>query len=394
MIEGGIARICVIGGIIVGSLGLCVSSVYAEPGSKSGIVNERAVVKTRTLYRFPEHKEVRPPACPPATSGPTPEEYLIGPGDVLEIQIVDDAAAPREVSVRYDGHVSLPYIEDQNVSGLGREAALERIRDAYRAVFRDPKLTLTVKDSSSKRFFVIGNVEKPDKYPYERPLSVLEAVYTAGGPRIESVESGIFIGAQGQLSKACILRRQNGERCVLEYDLSGLCKSGENPADAPVLPGDVVYVPEGVNLVYVMGEVLRPSVYPLTEGTTLLELLARAGGALERSARMRSVVLLRQVDEEKTEAMQIDLRKALKTGFSPRLRPGDIIYIPRGRLVRLYDNLMRFTRLTETVSPLLDLYMQAYDAYYTEKTFDLLFDDDTCGALGIPVLESLGIIGR
>jgi hypothetical protein len=48
--------------------------------------------------------------------------------------------------------------------------------------------------------------------------------------------------------------------------------------------------------------------------------------------------------------------------------------VPRSPLVRLHDNLMHFTRLTETVSPLLNLYMQGYDAYYTRERYDRLFD--------------------
>jgi polysaccharide export outer membrane protein len=150
-----------------------------------------------------------------------------------------------------------------------------------------------------------------------------------------------------------------------------------------VLPGDIVYVPEGVNLVYVLGEILAPRVYPLIEGMTLLELVARAGGPVEETARMRSIVLFRKLEGGQTEAMLIDLRRALETGYSPTLEPGDIVYIPRNPLVRLHDNLMHFTRLTETVSPLLGLYMQAYDTYYTRERYDRLFENNSLTGLGV-----------
>jgi len=371
--------------------GLFTASAEAAPNEA---ITERAIVKTHTLYNFPQPPEPTEPAPASQTAPAVPTQYVLAPGDVLEFQLYDDDAARREVTIRYDGYISLPYIEDQKVAGLDRESAAQCIRHAYQSVFRKPKISLAIKQAAGKTFYVLGAVDRPNKYPYDQPLSVIQAVNLAGGPRIDTAENGIFIGAQSQLTKACIIRHQNGQRDVLHYDLTGLCHPGDSPADAPVLPGDIVYVPEGLNLVYVMGEVVRPSVYPLRENTTLLEVLARAGGAIEKNARMRSVMILRQIDSENTEAIQIDLRKALKTGYSPRIRPGDIIYVPRGKLVRLYDNMMRFTRLTETVSPLLDLYMQAYEAYYTDDSFDLLFDNDARGALGISALESLGILGR
>jgi protein involved in polysaccharide export with SLBB domain len=146
-----------------------------------------------------------------------------------------------------------------------------------------------------------------------------------------------------------------------------------------------VYLPEGMNLVYVMGETVNPGVFPLVEGMTVLELLARSGGAIEKSGRMRSILLLRQMDGENTEVLQIDLRKALDTGYSPQLRAGDIVYVPRGKLVRLYDNLMRFTRLTETVSPLLNLYMQGYDTYYRDDLYDVLLNPRSGSSTGVSV---------
>ena len=334
-------------------------------------VKERAIVKTRTLYAFPEPKlpAVEKLAPAPANLG---GEYRIGAGDTLDFQLFDDTQMSREVTVRYDGCISLPLISDLKVAGLTRAEALEALNQAYQENYKKPHLALTVKETASKTFFILGDIEKPDEYPYTRPISVLEALNTAGGPRVNTVGGDSYIGAQGRLTKAFVIRHREGKREVHEYDLSGVRETGESPSDAPVLPGDVVYVPEGMNLVYVMGEVANPGVYPLLEGMTLLELLGRAGGAMEKTGRMRGVMLLRAKDAENTEAMLIDLRKSLDTGYSPRLQAGDIVYVPRGKLVKLYDNLMRFTHLTETVSPLLGLYTQGFDAYYRDDLYDVL----------------------
>ncbi len=366
----------------------------AEPDARgdrvrSEAVKEHVIVKTKTLYSFPNRKPLEQPA--PADTAPPPqpaEAYRIGPGDMLDFQLLDDPQMNREVRVRYDGYVSLPQIDDTKVAGMTRSEALESLNRAYEAVYRKPHLALTVKDAASKTFSMLGDVEKPGEYPYTKPISVLEALNIGGGPRINTTSGDTYIGAQGQLSKAFVIRHREGRREVHEYDLSGIRRDGENPSDAPVLPGDVVYLPEGMNLVYVMGEAVKPGVFPLVEGMSLLELLARAGGANEKTSRMRGVMLLRQVDAENTEAMLIDLRKCLDTGRSPALQAGDILYVPRGGLVRLYDNLMRFTRLAETVSPLLSLYTQGFDAYYREDLYDVLLHPRSGASTGISVPAS------
>jgi polysaccharide export outer membrane protein len=371
-------------------------SAGAEPAGGTAtilkeVVQESTIVKTKTLYSFPEAKAPDKTA-PAGAEAPAQAEggYRIGPGDTLEFQLFDDTGMNREVKVRYDGYISLPQISEMKVVGMTRDEALEGLIKAYEEVYKKPHIALTVKEAAGTSFFILGDVEKPAEYPYTRPITVLQALNIAGGPRVTTMSGDSYIGAQGQLSKAFVIRHRDGKREVHEYDLSGVRKDGENPSDAPVLPGDTVYLPEGMNLVYVMGETLTPGVYPLVEGMTLLALLARAGGANEKMARMRSVLLLRQVDEENTEVTSIDLRKALDMGYSPKLKAGDIVYVPRGKLVRLYDNLMRFTRLTETVSPLLNLYMQGYDTYYRKDLYDVLLNPQAGTSTGVSVPATSG----
>ncbi|MCX5770574.1 MAG: polysaccharide export protein [Candidatus Hydrogenedentes bacterium] len=353
-----------------------------DPDGAGSVVKERIVVNTKSLYEFPD-REALDAAAQPAPAPTESGSFKIGEGDILHLELFDDTTLNREVAVRYDGYVSLPLINELHVAGQTPADAEAMVRDAYKSVFRQPRVSLTVVEPESKSFFVLGDVAQPKEYPYKRPINLLQAINTAGGLRVDNQNTDSTIGAQGQLTKAFIIREVGGRRDVLAYDLTGLSHPGEHPSQAPVLPGDIVYIPEGVNLVYVLGEILAPRVYPLIEGMTLLELVARAGGPVEETARMRSIVLFRKLEGGQTEAMLIDLRRALQTGYSPTLEPGDIVYIPRNPLVRLHDNLMHFTRLTETVSPLLGLYMQAYDTYYTRERYDRLFENNSLTGLGV-----------
>ncbi|MFM1921427.1 MAG: hypothetical protein RLZZ303_3061 [Candidatus Hydrogenedentota bacterium] len=289
--------------------------------------------------------------------------YQIGAGDILEFQSFSDPTLNRELTVRYDGHISLPLIEDINVSGQTREEAESLIQQAYTAVFKNPQMSLLVRETASKTFAVIGDIEQPGVYPYLRPTTLIEAVSLAGGLRRRNSSSSVggFVGVTGQLTKAFVIRHHQGERLVFQYDLRQLGTPGAHAGDAPIYYGDLIYVPEGVNLIYLLGESRNPVIVELTEGMTLLQMLSLSGGFNQSTARLRNVVLMRQADGENTRVLNVNVREMLRTGNDFPLAPGDIIYIPQKWTVRLSEFVARFTG---SISPVLDMYNNAVQAYY------------------------------
>lgn len=289
--------------------------------------------------------------------------YQIGAGDILEFQSFSDPSLNRELTVRYDGHISLPLIKDINVSGQTREEAESLIQQAYTTVFKNPQISLLVRETASKTFAVIGDIEQPGVYPYLRPTTLIEAVSLAGGLRRRNSSSSVggFVGVTGQLTKAFVIRHHQGERLVFQYDLRQLGAPGAHAGDAPIYYGDLIYVPEGVNLIYLLGESRNPVIVELTEGMTLLQMLSLSGGFNQSTARLRNVVLMRQADGENTRVLNVNVREMLRTGNDFPLAPGDIIYIPQKWTVRLSEFVARFTG---SISPVLDMYNNAVQAYY------------------------------
>ena len=254
-----------------------------------------------------------------------------------------------------------------------REEAEQAIREAYFRVFRDPQISLLVRETGSKTFTVVGDIQTPGIYPYTQATRLIEAISVAGGLRNRNSSSSVggFVGITGQLTKAFVIRHTGGERQVAQYDLRGLGNPGAHAADVPILPGDLIYLPEGVNLVYLLGESRNPIIVELTEGMTMLQLLSMSGGFNSSTARLRGVVLMRQVDDENTQIMTVNVRHILKTGRDVVLQPGDIIYLPQKKLVRLEEFIRRFTG---SVSPVLQLYTSAVDAYYAKDIVDNLLE--------------------
>lgn len=310
----------------------------------------------------------------PLPSGGGFGAYRIGAGDTLEFESYNDPALSRELVVRYDGVVSLPLIPDMPVSGKTREEAESEVKQAYRRVFKDPQLSLLVRETGSKTYSVVGDISEPGVYPYKGPTRLIEALSLAGGLRDRNSSSNVggFVGITGQLTKAFVIRSNESGRDVLQYDLRGLGRPGAHASEAPIFPGDLIYVPEGVNLVYVLGESRNPVIVELTEGMTLLQLLALSGGFNTSTARLRSVVLIRQRDAERAEVLHVNVREMLNGGPDLLLNPGDILYIPRKRLV----NLQEFVgRLTGSVLPVLDLYNSAVNAYYAKDLAEAILDE-------------------
>lgn len=326
-------------------------------------------------------------------------DYRLGAGDRLEFVCFNDPLLSREeVFVLFDGTLMLPLIDNVNVLNLTRAEAEEKVQTAYRSVFKNPRVSLMVREVLSKSFTVVGDIQDPGMYPYQQPIRLIDAISLAGGLRDRSSGSsttGGLIGITGQLVKAFVIRRVDGERQVLDYDLRNLGKPGAHASEAPVYPGDLIYIPEGVNLVYMLSDV-DSRVVELTQGMTLLQMLSLAGSFQESTQRLNSVVLMRETDGVYSDVMKINVRQML---HNPRLdivlNPGDIIYVPRRRLVRLEEFVGRFTG---SISPVLGMYNEYIDARYSKRISEQLLQEDnslldTIGAIGSTSQQLINIIG-
>ncbi len=311
-------------------------------------------------------------------------DYRIGAGDQLEFTLFNEPVqvgvpGGRALTVRYDGYISLPRVQDVKVAGLTRLQAEEEIKRAYSGIYRNPELSLTIITATSKAYTVTGDVQIPGRYAYTRETSLWDAISLAGGLRARSTDSGTgFVAITGQITKAFVIRGNGEERQVVAYDLRGFGKPGKYDGDVQIYYGDIVYVPEGVNLVYLLGESRSPVIVELTEGMSLLQMLALSGGYNASTAKLNDVVLLRQVDDEMTDIHRLNVRRMLKHKEEDMiLQPGDIVYIPQKTMVRLSEFVVRFTN---TISPLLGMYNLAVEALFTydinKETLDALEDSN------------------
>ena len=351
----------------IGSDGPVVSQSVADVGA---VALESAVAPTEEIHgeEVPEpveDEEFREPDL-----NPLEMDYRIEAGDVLGFQSFDDPDLNQSVDVRFDGRISLPHIPDINVDGATREEATEKVQEAYTSIFNDPEISLTIEQSASKSYYVMGDIGSTSEFPYDRPINLLEAINRAGGMRGAQRggqrQATLGTTTTGQLTKAFVFRTIDGYRDVLEFDLSNMTEPGSHASETLIFPGDVIYIPEGVNLVYLWGEVGSSGVYQLSEGMTLMQLMVRAGGHRPQTARTRQVVLMREANENATEIFLIDYRHIMRTGEDVLLEAGDMIHVPRRRIIRLQEFI---SDIRGTVSPVMSLYTQALSTYHARDRY-------------------------
>lgn len=171
-----------------------------------------------------------------AVNGAAPvlaSDYVIGPDDVLAVNVWKENEISQEVPVRPDGKVSLPLIGDVQASGLTPQALQQSIRAKLAAYLVNPTVAVMVREARSHRFNVVGEVQHPGSYVLGQPLTVLDALATAGGFRDFAKTRSIYV-----------LRLHGDgthERLAFNYKQVILGRNlGQN---IPLRPGDTVVVP-------------------------------------------------------------------------------------------------------------------------------------------------------
>jgi polysaccharide export outer membrane protein len=109
--------------------------------------------------------------------------YVIGPEDILFISVWREDTLTHQYGVRPDGKITVPLIKDVQASGLTPERLGEQLTQALGEYFTKPEITVTVVQVNSKKFFITGEVNRTGQYPLVTPITVFDALNSAGGFR-------------------------------------------------------------------------------------------------------------------------------------------------------------------------------------------------------------------
>ena len=243
-------------------------------------------------------------------------DYVIGPQDVLTIQVFDQADLGGKYTVETDGTFSFPLIGRVRAGGLTLrtfEGELKKkLADGY---FRNPQVAVAIEQYRSQRVFVMGEVRSPGPVALTGGMTLIEALARAGST-LPSSSGEVAIVRAPQGAKGPTLPDPDRSADILRASIRDL-EAGSMKQNIELHDGDTIFVPRAESA-YVFGQVKTPGAFAIQKDTTVLQALALAGGVTENGA-MNRIKIVRLVNGEKKEikVKPTDLVKAGDTIIGP-----------------------------------------------------------------------------
>lgn len=251
-----------------------------------------------------------PTTFAPVTEIPIPNNYTLGPGDVLRLQLWGKENQQLELPVSRDGTISFPQSGPQTVAGLTFDQATQQIKKRVSEQYIGVQASVSLGELRSMRVFVLGEARNAGSYTVSSLSTITNALYVSGG-----------IKRTGSLRK--IQHKRDG-KLVGELDLYDLLLAGDTSDDNRLQPGDVIFIPPVGDRVGIDGEVYRPALYELKNGTNLQELVNLAGGLTPQAYPQ-----LVRIERNNDDFLRIIAEANLTTpkGRKAKVKPGDRIEV-------------------------------------------------------------------
>jgi polysaccharide export outer membrane protein len=255
-----------------------------------------------------------PSTFAPVTNVPVPADYIVGPGDLINVQLFGNQNRNLRLTVSRDGQINFPGLGPINVSGRSFERVAADLEQRVARQMLGVRASVSMGDTRSIRVFVVGEAMRPGTYTVSGLATITSALYAAGGVKPIGSLRDVQLKRQGTL--------------VRSLDLYDLLLRGDTSDDAKLLPGDVIFIPPVAATVAVDGEVQRPAIYEVRKDTSVAEIIELAGG-LSNEADTSRVALVR-VDENRARVV-LNVPLDAGGGSQQLLRRGDSLRVLRLR---------------------------------------------------------------
>ena len=350
-----------------------------------------------------------------STARAAPHDYIIGNGDVINVDVFDVKELSREVRVSQTGSIGLPLVPVRlRVAGLTEIQTEQKIAEVLEAngLVSHPQVSVTVKERRSKPITVVGAVQHAMVVQADRPVTILEVLAEAGGIANDAGDTVIVtrpmqaqpsepgdppsIGPEDPAPAAAPKESTQADAApntsdagknlsppaipaaspntlgaspvpdepprignTITINLNELMESGDTTNNIFLQAGDVVTVPHA-GIVYVLGAVSRPGGFVLANDRShmsTLKILALAGG-LSRTAKKDRAVIIRKDAQGQQHEVAVNLKLVLeRSAEDVQLQPSDILYIPESASKQA---LLRAVEIGLAIGTAVTLYRVAY----------------------------------
>jgi polysaccharide export outer membrane protein len=158
--------------------------------------------------------------------------YVIGPGDLLSIDVWKEEELSKQVSVRLDGKISLPLVNDVQAAGLTSTELRNHLTEQYKDFVDVPEVAVTVIESRSKRIYLLGKVNAPGEYPLQKDMTIVQAISLAGG-----------LAEWADSSDVKLIRKIKGTEKTFRVDYDAIVSGEDLAQNVQLQPDDTIFVP-------------------------------------------------------------------------------------------------------------------------------------------------------
>jgi len=233
--------------------------------------------------------------------------YGLSVGDLVRVTVYDHPDLATETRITEGGGILFPLLGEVSVAGASASEAAARIAKALESggFIKKPQVNVVVMEFRGQEISVLGQVNRPGKFPLQKASRLTDVLALAGGVTPLAADTLILIS------------RRDGKARHTEIDLPSLFREGGEALDQDVTSGDIVYAPREPRF-YIYGEVQRPGAFRLERNMTLVQALSVGGGPTARGTQ-KGIRILRR---DKDGRMQ-----TIEAGLSDTLQPDDVIYV-------------------------------------------------------------------
>jgi protein involved in polysaccharide export with SLBB domain len=258
---------------------------------------------------------------PPSTFSPidwmqVPNDYVIGPGDQLQITIWGQVQASLRVMVDRSGQIYIPEVGQISVAGVHYGDLENHLKGEISKSFKNFNVTASIGRLRSIQVIVVGDARYPGTYTIGALSTLVNAIFASGGPT-----------PQGSLRHIQV--RRDGST-ITDFDFYDLLIKGDKSKDVRLQPGDVIYIPHVGPLVAISGSINMPAIYEMKDDSTLRDLIETAGD-LSTVADTSKIMIDRLVDHT--------ARKTLELPYDDQSRG---LAVKDGDIVRVFSIIPRF----------------------------------------------------
>jgi polysaccharide export outer membrane protein len=251
-----------------------------------------------------------PTTFAPVTDVPVPSDYMVGPGDVIKVQLYGKESNEYSLTINRDGTVQIPDLGPVSVAGLSfsdlRQVLSKRIKQQMIGI----ESNITMGELRSIRIFIAGDAYKPGSYTVSSLSTITQALFVAGG-----------VNEIGSLRNVQVKR---SGKLIGSFDLYDLLLRGDASGDINLRSGDVVFIPSIGGLVSVAGEVQRPAIYELKKNETIADVINMAAG-IKQGAYPRNSSIERYNANGLKTIINVDLTSS--NGNNTLAKAGDYIRV-------------------------------------------------------------------